>query len=45
MLGQGESNTSIKEKLESMRKQVSDLEAELEPFVSSGAKLVTEAEL
>ena len=43
--GGGESNDKIAEKLAAVKKDVAALEAKLEPFLSSGAKLVTEAEL
>lgn len=41
----GETNETISSKLEAIKLEVAGLEAKIEPFVSSGAKLVTEKEL
>lgn len=45
VLAQGETNDSIQNKLNALKIEVAGLETKLKPFVSSGAKLVTEAEL
>ena len=41
----GEPNDKIAARLAQLKEDVAALEAKVEPFVSSGAKLVTEAEL
>ena len=41
----GETNDEISTKLEALKLEVSALDEKLAPFLSSGAKLVTEAEL
>ena len=45
MLGIGETNDKIEERLAACKADVEALMAKIEPFVTSGAKLVTEVEL
>jgi len=45
VLSKGESNESLADKLKAAKAAVADLEGKLAPFLSSGAKLVTEVEL
>lgn len=45
MLASGETNEEISKKVEALKLEVEALDEKLAPFLSSGAKLVTEAEL